>query len=438
MELNTVKSKEPQLAPSAPSTFKEYIMSFGPGIVLVLGWLGAGDLVDNAIAGANYGYTLMWALAFALIVRFILCDIIAHYQLMNVKGHTVFDGYASIHRIYPILIAAGGILLGHFYNSYMIKGAGEAIYHLTGGSVNIIFWSVIVVIAGLLIAGKSIYKRVEIVEKIILIIMGLAFIGGAIAVGPDFGAMAAGTVGFKVPETVGSFDAMLIVISLIGAIGGSLANLLYPTFIHERGWRGPKFRKVVRYDLLFGILIIIVLDLSIWVLGAEVLHPKGLTISNFNDLAQLLGAILGQIGEIIIYLGVLGATFSSIIAYILGFPMMALKCIHLAQPERGEKYADDVKKDPLLKVFIFLVGVLPILWALPGLPGFVVLTVFVNAAQVVLLPLVSIGLIVIINRKELMGEYAGNKLHTTLLAILSVLAVYGAYKTLMSIIGMFG
>lgn len=438
MEVNTeknVKQMEPQLAPPlVPKTFKEYVMSFGPGIVLVLGWLGAGDLVDNAIAGANYGYTLMWGLALALLVRFVLVDIITNYQLMNVKGHTVFEGFASIHKIYPILIAIGGILLGHFYNSYMVKGAGEAIYHLTGQSVNIMFWSVIVVILALVVAGKQIYKRIETVEKLILIVMGVSFIGGAIAVGADWGAMAKGTLAFDVPETVGGFDAMLIVISLVGAIGGSLANLLYPTFIHERGWIGPKYRKVARYDLLFGIMIIIVLDLSIWILGAEVLHPKGLVISNFNDLAQLLGAVIGQTGEIIIYLGVLGATFSSIIAYIFGFPLMALKCIHLVNPEREEKYGTDLKKDPLMKVFIFLVGVLPLFWALPGLPGFVVLTVFVNAAQVVLLPLVSIGLILMINRKDLMGDLAGNKVHTTLLAILSVLAVYGAYKTLLSII----
>jgi Mn2+/Fe2+ NRAMP family transporter len=425
-------------AVSAPSTFWQYVKSFGPGIVLVLTWLGAGDVVDNAVAGANYGYTLMWALAIAMLVRFVLCDIIANYQLMNLKAHSIFDGYAALSRIYPIVLAIGGILLGHFYNSYMIKGAGEALYHLTGDSLSIVIWSVLVVIFGFLVAGRSIYKQLELVEKIILAIMAVAFIGGAIAVGPDVGAIVGGTFAFEIPQTVGSYEAMLIVISLIGAVGGSLANLLYPTFIAERGWRGPRFRKVVRYDLLFGIIVIIILDLSIWILGAQVLHPQGLHVENFNDLAALLGAYIGRIGEIIIYLGVLGATFSSVIGYIFGFPLMALNCLHLAMPSRKEKYQDDPKKDPLLKVGMFIVGVLPLAWALPGMPGFVTLTVFVNAAQVILMPLVSIGLIVMINRKDLMAKnFSGQKLQTVLLTILSILAVYGAYKTLMSIIGMF-
>jgi hypothetical protein len=36
-----------------PSSFKDYLKSFGPGIVIVLTWLGAGDVVDMGVAGAN-------------------------------------------------------------------------------------------------------------------------------------------------------------------------------------------------------------------------------------------------------------------------------------------------------------------------------------------------------------------------------------------------
>jgi len=61
--------------PSAANNFWQYIKSMGPGIIVALTWLGAGDLVDSAIAGGNYGYTLMWAMAIALFVRFIFVSI---------------------------------------------------------------------------------------------------------------------------------------------------------------------------------------------------------------------------------------------------------------------------------------------------------------------------------------------------------------------------
>lgn len=52
-----------------PRTFGEYLRSFGPGIVVVLTWLGAGDIIDMGVAGANYGYSLMWVLVAALLFR---------------------------------------------------------------------------------------------------------------------------------------------------------------------------------------------------------------------------------------------------------------------------------------------------------------------------------------------------------------------------------
>ena len=70
-------------SPQVPRTFFQYVRSIGPGIVIALTWLGAGDLVDSAVAGGNYGYALMWAMALGLFVRFVFVSIIAKYQLCN-------------------------------------------------------------------------------------------------------------------------------------------------------------------------------------------------------------------------------------------------------------------------------------------------------------------------------------------------------------------
>ena len=46
----------PSAVPDAPlpRTFWEYVRSFGPGLIVVLTWLGAGDIVDMGVAGGNY------------------------------------------------------------------------------------------------------------------------------------------------------------------------------------------------------------------------------------------------------------------------------------------------------------------------------------------------------------------------------------------------
>ena len=52
-----------------PTTFRGYLRSFGPGLVLAMTFLGTGDLVASTVAGANYGYDLLWTLIIALLAR---------------------------------------------------------------------------------------------------------------------------------------------------------------------------------------------------------------------------------------------------------------------------------------------------------------------------------------------------------------------------------
>ena len=60
---------EAETQPPVPTSFWHYVRSMGPGVIVALTWLGAGDLVDSSVAGGNYGYTLMWAMVIALAVK---------------------------------------------------------------------------------------------------------------------------------------------------------------------------------------------------------------------------------------------------------------------------------------------------------------------------------------------------------------------------------
>lgn len=59
---------EPVAAPP-PASFWAYLRSLGPGIVVALSWVGTGDLIDNSVAGGNYGYALLWVLPLSLVLR---------------------------------------------------------------------------------------------------------------------------------------------------------------------------------------------------------------------------------------------------------------------------------------------------------------------------------------------------------------------------------
>src|SRR4029450_4401985 len=106
-------------APPVPHSFLEYLRSFGTGTGVVLTWLGAGDVVDMATAGANYGYSLLWVFVIAIVFRFLFVSLIARYQLCNQHGEGVLDGLVRLHPLYAPALFFAALVMGHIYGSYM-------------------------------------------------------------------------------------------------------------------------------------------------------------------------------------------------------------------------------------------------------------------------------------------------------------------------------
>jgi Mn2+/Fe2+ NRAMP family transporter len=420
--------KQVQLEPAIekePASVSAKITSFGPGIVAVLAWLGAGDLVSASVSGAQYGYALMWMLALSLLIRFVLVNIMARFQLCNLEGLSLLEGYARVHKFFPLFLGVSALLVGHLIGASMIKGTGEALADLLRvGSP--FLWSVVTVLSALFILGRNVYNKIENVMKLLLAIMTFSFVLLAIYSSPDVGQIVKGTVGFSMPDDIGAHGALLVGLSLVGAVAGSITNFLYGYFIKDKGWVGPAYKKLQRNDLLFAICMAIVIDLSIWVVGAEILRPNNIEINSVSDLSQALSIHLGQSGYIIFYLGVLGALYSSVVGLANGMAKLSIDCFQNVKIERKQKYGETLESDPWFKWITLWMLVSPLVWSLPSMPGFVALVLGVNALYVVLFPAIAIGLIILSNSKKLLGNHTNNLFENVVLVFCTGLALWSS------------
>ena len=414
-----------------PNNFWQYIKSMGPGIIIALTWLGAGDLVDSAIAGGNYGYTLMWAMAIAIFIRFIFVSIIAKYQLCNQHNESLISGLKRLHPSLPFIIIIITLLFGHFYGSYMVKGVGESCVKLFGFGYAW-QWSIFWVVIAAVIIFRGILKRIEIIFYILLILLSSSLIGIAIWTGPDPIPLAKGILTFDIPDNSGSYGALLVITSLIGAVGGSISNLLYPYFIQQKGWNSPKYRKIQLYDLAFGTIILIIINLSIWTIGAELLFSKNISINNLDDLGLLLSIAIGKFGEPLFFIGVFAALYSSVIGNAIGFGYLISDSVNVI------KSKNIIKTKPLniahSKVYRFVILwclFSPLIWSIPNMPSFITLTLVANAAAVIILPLLCGSLWIITSSKTYIGiKYKNNIYENVTLLILFILSLWGSYQTI--------
>ena len=145
--------------------------------------------------------------------------------------------------------------------------------------------SLAVVLAVWMLVGRNIYSMIEGVMKVLLAIMTLAFIALAVMSGPDVVGIVKGTIGFSIPPDEGVHGALLAV---IGAVAGSIANFVHPYVMRQKGWVGPQHKRVQRNDLLFAVFVGIVINLAIWIVGAEILRPNGIEVKTLGDLGKAL------------------------------------------------------------------------------------------------------------------------------------------------------
>ncbi|MGD9857397.1 MAG: Nramp family divalent metal transporter, partial [Planctomycetaceae bacterium] len=234
MSLRDHRDRTP--SPRIPATFLEYVRSFGPGIVVVLTWLGAGDIVGAGVSGGNYGYALMWVLVLAALVRFVFVSLIAKYQLCNPQGESVLDGLVRLHSAYAPFLTIAAVVMVHVYGAYMLVGCGETWVKLTGFGATW-QWSLVWLIAALALVFRPVYQRVETVFKVILAVLAASLVGAAVWAGPNPAGIVRGAFGFALPQTVGPFGAMRVAVSMIGALGGALMYLAYPYWLERKGWR---------------------------------------------------------------------------------------------------------------------------------------------------------------------------------------------------------
>ncbi|HLU55364.1 MAG TPA: Nramp family divalent metal transporter [Pseudonocardia sp.] len=392
------------VAPPAEN-FLAYLKAFGPGIVVALSWVGTGDLIDNSVAGGNYGYALLWVMPLSLVFRFVFVNALGKYPLYNVQQDpSIVRGIARTHPALGWLMLVSFVLYTHILLAFTLSGVGVSLEGLFGG-LPAFWWSVIGAVSVFAVTLKGAYRLIERTFKVVLAVMTLTFVVGIALVGISWGELVEGFA-FELPPQQGLFDSGLVASSLVLATLGSMANLFYPEFLREKGWITPAHRRVQQYDLLFGTVVVLFLGVAVWAMGAEVLHG-GQGVSEAADIAGALGAAVGPVGPYIFYLGLLGAAWTTVAGSLFALSKMVVEALHVVRPGRAERYGGSRTADPTYR-WMIVWGLLAVVWSLPQAPGFVVLVVVSHVLTSPFLLLIVIALIVMLNRRDIMGGHTNS------------------------------
>ncbi|GAA1657107.1 Nramp family divalent metal transporter [Citricoccus zhacaiensis] len=395
--------------------------SLGPGIVAAATGVGAADLVATLTAGSRYGYMLMWAVVLGVIFKIVLVEGVGRYYLST--GKTIFQGWRTLGVWTSWYFGIYIIIWGFVYGATAMSSVALPLAALFPGVDSKIF----AIVAGLLGMGLVWLNRYNLIEKLMMVLIGIMFVAvliSAFLTAPNLGEILTGLI----PRIPAEDGAMFYVLGLAGGVGGTITLAAYGYWLREKGWNTPKWMKVMRYDNATAYILTGIFVIATMIMGVELLHSAGLAISagdeGLLDIGNVLADRYGEVFSIIFLVGFFAASFSSLLGVWHGVSLMfADFWTNFRKPADSldQDDAPSLKSKPA-RFYLIWLTILPMSLLFLDRPIFLIL--LYGTLGALFMPFLAITLLILNNQKRLVpSQFRNNWLHNTLLGITTLVFV---------------
>lgn len=421
---------------------KQAWKNLGPGLIVAATGLGAGDIVAAAVAGAQYGTTLVWVALAGGFLKFCLNEGIGRWQL--VTGKTLLEGwFAHLPKFVTAYFFLYLILWSFMVAAAMMAATGLGAYALWP-VLSPQEWGALHALVTLAVVWSGRWALFEGLMKFCIALMFVAVLACAALVLPDAPGLLAEMFRPSIPE-----GNVTTIVSVMGGVGGSVTIMSYGYWMREAGWKGTGMLKTMRWDLGVSYLLTALFAASVIVLGAgvrpEVIQGNGMAVA----FAEQLVPYTGETGKWLFLLGFWGAVWSSMLGVWHGVPYLFANVVGIyrkrgqttfpitasASDQSGDREsglspfaggAGDGPSPPLTRTpeyrgFLLFMAVVPMLLLVFRAPVQVVRLYTITGAM--FMPLLAI-LLLYLNRPRWLGAHANGKLMQSSLALCLVLFLY--------------
>lgn len=395
-----------------------WLAGFGPGLLVAATGVGAGDLLTAGLAGSELGMVILWVPLLGAALKWVLNEGLARWQLAT--GTTLMQGWdAHLGRPFRWFFGAYLVLWAFVVGGALISAcgvAGSALIPLGDDETGRIVWGVVHSVIGLLLVRRGGFARFETIMSVSVALLFLTVTATAIVLlvaGPsaDTAPTLAGLVSPSFPETA---NARAWLLGVLGGVGGTVTLLSYGYWIREHGRTDPTGLATCRRDLAVCYALTGFFGAAMIVIGSQVtLTGSGSRVA--LELGDRLGEIVGPAGRMVFLLGFWAAVFSSLVGVWQGVPYLFADFFTRGQAARTAS--------PVYRRVQIALALVP-LPLLAGTVRAVQLTYTVLGA--LFMPLLAATLLVLNNRRRLVGpQRNGLVVNALLVFTLALFAVIG-------------
>lgn len=372
-----------------------FMAVIGPGIVTANVDNDAGGITTYSVAGATFGYKLLWVFIPMTLALIVVQEMSARMGAVTGKG--LADLIRERYGVRIILFVMIGLLFADLGNTISEFAGVAASTELFGISKYISVPVGALLVWGIVVRGS--YKQVE---RIFLIVSALYLcyvISGTMAK-PPWGEVIKGMV---TPSF--SFDSnyLSMIIGLIGTTIAPWMQFYIQSAVVEKGINAEKY-KYSRLDVIVGCFMTDFIAVFIVVACAATLFANNIRIETAKDAAVALAPLAGKWASILFAFGLLNASLFS--ASILPLATAYYVCEAFGLEAGVDK---TWKEAPVFYwLYTLLVGIGATVILIPNIPLIQVM-LWSQVVNGVLLPFILIFMLRLINNRDIMGEYVNSR-----------------------------
>jgi len=364
-----------------------WFRDIGPGVLIAAAFIGPGTVTLCTIAGASFGYSLIWAIILSIFSTIVLQEmslrigLITKMNLAQVIRINIKSKF--LNRLLLILIISSILIGNAAYEAGNITGASLGISAiLNSQSINYI--PIFIGLIAFIVLYQGDYKVLERSLVFLVLIMSISFFITAIITKPDINALINGVITPKIDS-----NNLTIILGLIGTTVVPYNLFLHSSLVSEK-WNSVNKLKVARFESFFSILIGGLVSLSIIITAASVNNKD---VNGVIDLAKGLEPLYGNFAIYFLGIGLFASGITSSITAPLAAAYVAKSCFGWEDSLKSGKFR-------AIWIIILIIGVLVSMVKINPIE----IIKFAQFSNSLLLPIIAIILLWLINNKNIISN----------------------------------
>ena len=395
----------------------------GPGFITANVDNDPGGILTYSQAGAKYGYALLWTLIPTTIALIVVQEMAARMGAITGKGLSdLIREEFGLRMTFFTMIVLG---LADFCN-VVAEFAGLA----SGAGIFGISKYIAVPLGAALVWTVIVRGSYKPVERVLLIfsLVYFAYPASAFLAHPDWKTALTDTI---VPQFNSDPGYLVMIVGLIGTTITPWMQFYLQASIVEKGISKRNY-GLSRIDVIFGCIVTDVIAFFIVVAcAATIYHSQHRDLNDVADAARALAPFAGRFAAMLFAIGLINASLMS--AAILPLATSYNICEGLGFESGIDHRFREAKVFYSLYTGLILCGAGLVL--LPQLPllKVILLSQVLNG---ILLPFVLVFMLILVNRKRLMGEYCngpwGNSIAiatSVIVVLLTIALIYNSFAS---------